>query len=62
MRRLTINRLALRQVGVILAGQESIAIASDDTFNVAIVDIEEKTLHLWWMDAEALDSLIAAST
>ena len=33
---LTINCLALRQVAVVLACQESIAITSDDALNVAI--------------------------
>jgi hypothetical protein len=36
----------LGQVIVVLAGQKSIAIASDDSFNVPIVDIEEEALHL----------------
>lgn len=46
MRELAINSLALGQVIVILAGQKSIAIASDNPLNVAIIDIEEEALHL----------------
>jgi len=46
MRSLTIDGLALRQVAVILASQEPVTIASNNALNVAIVDIEEKTLHL----------------
>ena len=49
MRELTIDSLALGQVIVILAGQKSVAITSNNSFNVAIVDIEEKALHCWWM-------------
>jgi hypothetical protein len=46
MRELTIDSLALGQVIVILAGQKSIAITSNNSLNVAIVDIEEEALHL----------------
>ena len=46
MRELTIDSLALGQVTVILTGQKSIAITSNNSFNVAIVDIEEEALHL----------------
>jgi len=43
---LTVNGLALRQVAIILACQESIAVAPNNPLNVAIVDIEEKAFHL----------------
>jgi hypothetical protein len=46
MRELAIDSLALGQAGVILAGQKSIAITSNNPLNVAIVDIEEEALHL----------------
>jgi hypothetical protein len=45
VRELAIDSLALGQVIVILAGQKSIAITSNNSFNVAIVDIEEEALH-----------------
>jgi hypothetical protein len=35
----------LGQVIVILAGQKSVPITSNNSFNVAIVDIEEEALH-----------------
>jgi len=43
---LTINGLALRQIVVVLASQEPVAITSDNSLNVAIVDIEEEAFHL----------------
>jgi hypothetical protein len=46
MRELAIDSLALGQVVVILAGQKSIAITSNNPLNIAIVDIEEEALHL----------------
>jgi hypothetical protein len=36
----------LGQVIVILAGQKSVPITSNNSFNVAIVDIEKEALHL----------------
>ena len=42
----TINRFALCQIVVVLAGQEPVAIATDDSFDVAVVVISRAHMQL----------------
>lgn len=42
----TIDCLALGQVAVVLLGEEGVAVATDDAFDVAVVDIVEPAARM----------------
>jgi hypothetical protein len=46
----TINSLALGEVGVVLASEESISVATDDAFDIAARDVVEHPFsHFGWI-------------